>query len=209
MDNKSKIIFIHGGSTFRDRDGYLDFLRNRKIRLGKRIKWCDDYLDRELENISQLIKPRMPLREDAKYEDWKIHFERYVDLLEDNAILVGYSLGGIFLAKYLSENRLPKKVLSVYLIAPPFDDSLPDEDLVGGFELKNDLSLIKENCEKINFMFSSDDACVPLSQSEKYKEKLKDVNFLVYDDKEGHFGAAEFPELIEMIKKDLDSTLNQ
>ena len=96
-------------------------------------------------------------------------------------------MGGIFLAKYLSENKFPKKILSTYLICPPFDNSMPGEDLVGGFKLKSDLSLIEKNSKNLNLLFSKDDEVVPLSHSEKYRKKLKKANIILYESKNGHF----------------------
>ena len=145
----------------------------------------------------------MPLQDNAKYEEWKIYFERFFEQLEDNIILIGSSLGGIFLAKYLSENKFPKKILSVYLVAPPFDNSVIGEELVGGFELGEDLSKIIENCSNVKLIFSKDDDYVPVSHAEKYRNKLPDAKIIVYDNKNGHFKIPEFPEIVEMIKKDV------
>ncbi len=164
----------------------------------------DQFLTESLKDSCHIIRPRMPLQDNAKYEEWKIHFERYFDQLTDNIILVGSSLGAIFLAKYLSENLFPKKILSVYLVGPPFDNSLIGEDLVGGFELKDDLSMIMKNCKNVNLLFSKDDDCVPISHAEKYKEKLLGANIVMYESKNGHFYIPEFPEIIEMIKDDLE-----
>ena len=144
----------------------------------------------------------MPLQDNARYDDWKIHFERYLPKLKNHIILIGSSLGGIFLAKYLSENKFPKKILSVYLICPPFDNTLPSEDLVNGFKLKSNLSLIEKNCRKINLLFSKDDGVVPVAHAEKYKKKLKNASIIIYKSKNGHFNISKFPELIKMIKKD-------
>ena len=81
----------------------------------------------------------MPLKEDAKYEDWKIYFERYIPFLRNDCILVGSSLGAMFLAKYLSENKFPKKILATFLVCPPFDGTLSRTILAGGFKLKSNL----------------------------------------------------------------------
>jgi uncharacterized protein len=202
-ERKTQIVFIHGGATFENDEDYLDYLKNRPISIEPKIKWSEEYFRDSLGNICNIIKPKMPLKENSRYRDWKIHFERYFDQLNEEIILIGISLGGIFLAKYLSENIFPKKILSVYLIAPPFENTLLNEKLAGGFELKEDLSKIKKNCEKINFLFSEDDDCVPISHAKKYKEKLKDVNIIIYKNKNGHFKISEFPEIVEMIKKDL------
>jgi len=200
---KVQILFIHGGMTFKCHEDYLDYLRNRDVSIEKKIKWSGDYLERELGENFEIIHLNMPLKENSKYEEWKIHFEKYVELLDGEGILIGNSLGGIFLAKYLSENLIPKKIISLYLVAPPFDDSLQGEDLVGGFELGSDLSMIKENCEDIKLLFSRDDEVVPVEHAEKYKEKLDNAELTIYEDKNGHFKVEEFPELATMIKENL------
>lgn len=204
----TQLLLIHGGSTYNSREDFLKSLETWEPSLEKKIRWYNKYLEDSLGNELEIIKPQMPLREDAKYDEWKIYFEKYIPHMKDNIILTGGSLGGIFLAKYLSENKIPKKILSVYLIAPPFDNSLPGEDLVGGFELQKNLSLIEKNCKNLNLMFSKDDVCVPLSQAEKYKEKLPNANIIIYESKNGHFKIEEFPEIIEMIKNDLKNITN-
>jgi len=198
---KTQIILIHRGQTFKNRCDYLNFLKNIEVSLNKKVKWSGEYLDKELGKDFDIIKPRMPLGLNAKYEDWKIYFERYFPLLKDNIILIGNSLGGIFLAKYLSENKFPKKILSVYLIAAPFDNTLPKEDLVGGFKLKSDLSRLSK-FNNLNLLFSENDDVVPLSHSKKYRNKLPSANIRVYKNKNGHFKVKTFPELIKMIKND-------
>lgn len=203
MKQKIQIFYIHGGMTFKNQEDYLDYLKNRTISLEDKIRWSEAYLDDKLEEHCKIIRPLMPLHINAKYEEWKIYFERYFDQLDDNIILIGQSLGGIFLAKYLSENMFPKKILSVYLIGPPFDNTLPEDDLTGGFELQSDLSLIEKNCKNINLLFSKDDDCVPVSHAEKFRRKLENPNIIIYESKNGHFNISEFPEIIEIIKDDL------
>jgi hypothetical protein len=123
MKNKTQILIVHGGMTFKNKKDYVHFLKTRPISIVARKRWSIDYLDEKLGKNFEIIRPRMPLQENAKYVDRKIFFERYIPYLRNNAILIGNSLGGIFLAKYLSENKLPKKTLSTYLVCPPFDDS--------------------------------------------------------------------------------------
>ncbi len=200
---KKQIFMIHGGMTFKNRKDYLKFLKTRKISIKERMRWHDAYLKKKLGKNFEIIKPRMPLKDNSKYNDWKIHFERHFPKLRNKIILIGESLGGIFLAKYLSENKFPKKILSIYLIAPPFDDSLPGEDLVGGFKLKSNLSMIEKNCKKINLLFSKKDDVVPVSYAEKYKSKLKKAKIIIYDNVKGHFEISQFPEIVKMIKKEI------
>lgn len=203
MKTKPHLFFIHGGMTFKNKKDYLSFLKHRSISLEKKNSWNGNYLDKKIGNIVDIIRPQMPLKENASYEEWKIHFERYIPYLQNNIIFIGYSLGGIFLAKYLSEHKFPKKILSTYLICPPFDNTIKGEDLVNGFTLKRDISLLNVNSKNLIFLFSKDDETVPASHAEKYKEKLPNANFIVYESKNGHFKVPEFPELIKMIKEDI------
>ena len=203
MKKKIQIFMIHGGMTFKNKKDYLHFLETRKISIEERIGWSSDYLKKKLGKDFEIIKPRMPLPDNAKYEEWKIHFERHFPQLRRNIILVGESLGGVFLAKYLSENKFPKKILSTYLICPPFDNSLECGDLVGGFKLKSNLSLLEKNSKNLYLLFSKDDNTVPVSHAEKYRKKLKNANIVIYESKNGHFKIQEFPEIIYMIKNDI------
>ena len=206
-NKKIQILMVHGGMTFKNQRDYLDYLKKREIKLDKKPKWAEEYINKELGKKFQIIKPRFPLQENAKYGDWKIWFERFIPFLNDNVILIGGSLGGIFLAKYLSENKFPKKILSVYMICPPYDNTSSQEDLVGGFRLKSDLSLIEKNCKDVTLMFSADDDVVPVAHAEKYRKKLKNSKIIIYKSKNGHFKISKFPEIVKMIKEEVKSIL--
>jgi predicted alpha/beta hydrolase family esterase len=197
---KKQIFIIHGGTTFKNRKDYLSYLENKKVSIDKKTSWALDYLDKKLGKDFDIIRPRMPLQEDAKYEDWKIYFERFIPYLKSGVVLIGNSLGGIFLAKYLSENKFPKKIAGVFLIAAPFDNTVIGGDLVGGFNLKSDLSLLEKSTKNLYLMFSEDDQTVPVSHAEKYKNKLNKANVIVYKSKNGHFKIDEFPEIVKIIK---------
>ena len=203
MKKKIQIFIIHGGTTFKSKKDYLHFLKTRKISIEEKIYWSNEYLKKNLGSNFEIVKPRMPLQDNAKYNEWKIHFERYFTQLRDNFILIGSSLGGIFLVKYLSENKFPKKILSTYLVCPPFDNTITGEDLVGGFKLKSNLFLIEKNSKNLYLMFSKDDDVVPISHADKYRKKLKNANIIIYESKNGHFNISEFPEIVKMIKEDV------
>lgn len=200
---KIQILYIHWGMTFENNKDYLFFLKNRDISLDEKISWNWNYLKNQLINDCKIVKPRMPLQDNAKYSDWKILFERYLDELDNDIILIWTSLGGIFLAKYLSENKINKNIISIYMICPPFDNSLTWEDLVWWFELKDDISMIESNSNNIKLIFSEDDDVVPVSHADKYRKKLPHSEIIIYESKNGHFKIQEFPEIITMIKKDI------
>lgn len=205
MKQKPQILVIHGGETFKNDKDYLRYLKTKKISLAKRTSWKNDYLDKTLGGKFEIIRPGMPLPENAKYRDWKIFFERHFPFLRNNIVLIGNSLGGIFLAKYLSEHKFPKKILSVYLICAPYDNShtAPGDQLVGGFRLKSDLSLLDKSSKRLTLMFSGDDKVVPVYHAEMFRKKLKNAKIIVYKSKNGHFNIQKFPEIVKMIKEDL------
>ena len=159
MKKRDQIFVIHGGMTFKHKKDYLHFLKTRSVSIEPKIRWSDTYFSNQLGKDFEIIKPRMPLPENAKYAEWKIHFERHFSQLRDNIILVGISLGGIFLAKYLSENKFPKRIRATYLIAPPFDagdfrglaDSL--KELLSSQELAQ--TLAKNAFEKVKLYDSN------------------------------------------------------
>lgn len=200
---KTQLVFIHGGTTFKKRSDYLTFLKNRDIYLEKYETWSGEYLDKNLSSHFEIIRPKMPCKENAKYEEWKIYFENLLTVLKKELVLVGNSLGAIFLVKYLSENKVNKTIQAIYLVAPPFDDNLPSEDLAGGFRLKNDLSLLEKQTKNLSLFFSEDDDIVPSKEADKYKEKLNQANFFLFAGMKGHFRCEEFPQLINIINKDL------
>lgn len=202
MKKKIQIFYIHGGYTFKNRKDYLHSLKNRRVSVDKKESWTGNYLDKELRNF-KIIRPRMPLQDYAEYSDWKLFFERYLPLLKNNVILIGQSLGGIFLAKYLSEHKFPKKILATYLVCPPFDNTVVGEDLLGGFKLKSNLSLLEKNSKNLTLLFSKDDNVVPVSHAEKYRRKLKNAKIIIYKSKNGHFQISKFPEIVKMIKNDV------
>lgn len=205
MKHKIQIVHIHGGMTFKNRADYLSFLKNRPISLIKRKKWSTDYLDEKLGRAYEIIHIRMPLPENAKYEDWKIYFERHFEFLRPGVILLGNSLGAIFLAQYLAEEKFPKKIGATYLVAAPYDNTTIGEDLVGGFGFNrsSDLSLIQKNSPKLTLFFSQDDDCVPIDHAEKFRAKLPQANIVIYKSKNGHFDVPTFPELVKMIQEDI------
>lgn len=196
---KTQVLIIHGGVTHKNKKDYLKYLKTKKVDTGKKVSWATDYLEKELGKTFEFIRPRMPCQDNANYNEWKILFERYLPLLKDNIILIGNSLGGIFLAKYLSENKFPRKILATFLVCPPYDNTIPSEDLVNGFKLKSNLTLIQKNCKNLYLMFSNDDPIIPISHANKYSKKLDKANILVYNNR-GHFSVSKFPELIKIIK---------
>ncbi len=199
MITKKQIFFVHGGEAFKNYTDYLDYLKNRPVSLEKYQSWRNEYLTQKLGSFD-IISPQMPGKENAKYLEWKINFERYLPYLKNNLTLIGNSLGGVFLAKYLSENKFPKKIKTLILVAPPYSNKLSGEYFAGGFKLKKDLSLITKNCQQVVLFFSEDDQVVPLDHAASYATNLPTAKLFVLKNKNGHFRVSKFPEIVKLIK---------
>lgn len=196
---KQQVIVIHGGTTFATQDEYIHFLQSAPIELD-RLRAKNDwkaFLQDKLGGSFDVFQPKMPNSTNAQYEEWKVWFERIASLLNENVILVGHSLGGLFLAKYLSENIFAKKIKGLFLIAAPYDTTEMDESL-GSFEITHSLGNIQSQTSTIYLYYSKDDVVVPFIHSRLYKDKISTAIVRVFEDRR-HFKQEEFEELVDDI----------
>lgn len=140
----------------------------------------------------------MPAKNNAKYFEWKIWFEKSFQYLKDDLILIGHSLGGIFLAKYLSENDFPVKIKQLHLVAAVYEHEDEHEQLAD-FKLKEfPGKLVDKEIPEIHIYHSTDDTVVPIIESEKYHQQIPGSHFHKFTDR-FHFIDETFPELFENI----------
>ncbi len=203
---KHQLIIIDGGNSYNSDQEALDWLKSCDWDLMERRpswkKWLADGLSESFETI----RPSMPNDMNAKYEEWKVWFEKYFRYLNtQKLILIGHSLGGIFLAKYLSENTFPRKIDGLHLIAPVFDNSGLSEESTASFTFDpNNLCHIVLQVGKIHFWHSEDDTIVPFRHSEKYHHLLPPSIFHRFENR-GHFiDQSHFVELFLEILKEVN-----
>jgi predicted alpha/beta hydrolase family esterase len=144
--------------------------------------------------------PEMTQHNETTYESWKREFERF-DLTTDT-LLVGHSLGGGFIVRYLSENDV--KVGKVILVAPwmgiKSDDAVDtfNDDF---FNFTLDRTIASKTAD-IHIIYSNDDFQSIHESISILRESLDDVKFIELQNK-GHFtreslGTEVFPELLEV-----------
>lgn len=195
---KKQILIIHGGNAFEKYEDYLSYLKNKEVSIDKlNFKDWKRSLGEVLGNEYQVLNPQMPNSQNARYSEWKIWFERLIPILDDTVVFIGHSLGGIFLAKYLSENSYPKKIKAIFLIAAPFNTK--DEHPLVDFVLSNDLSSFSKQCENIFLYQSKDDEVVPYSNVLNYQKFIPDAKVRIFENRK-HFNQTELFEIVSDIK---------
>lgn len=145
------------------------------------------------------IAIEMPNSYAPNYEIWKKELERFE--LDEETILVGWSCGGGFLLRYLSENNI--RVRKLVLLSPwigTFDNDIDkyefDESFFD-FELSE--SIYGRVLEDIILLEAEDEGKEVLMSIEKIKSKLKNINYKIVEGSGRHFFEENQPVVLEEI----------
>lgn len=193
-----QVLVIHGGNAFDSYEEYLTDLRAKEVTLERlTAKDWKAMLGERLGSAFEVFTPRMPNGQNAKYLEWNIYFEKLFPLMDDGVILVGHSLGGIFLAKYLSEETVSKKIRATLFVAAPFNTA--EIHPYADFNLSEPLTGVIKQGGDLFFYQSKDDQVVPYSNVKDYQRVFPSAHFTLVDGR-GHFNDAIFPELEETLR---------
>jgi predicted alpha/beta hydrolase family esterase len=196
---KKQIIIIHGGNPFNSYEDYFAFLKNKPVRFEQlRTQDWKITLGEKMGDDFDVIIPTMPCKENARYSEWKVWFERLIPFFEDEVSFIGHSLGGIFLVKWLSENSYPKQIKATFLVAAPYQVNGKGQNLTD-FKHTNSLEKCVEQAGTMFIYHSEDDPVVTYTDAKIYKEKLPNAELQIFKDRK-HFNNPDFPEIIETIK---------
>ena len=203
---KQQVFYIHGGSSYREYDDYLYDLTHKELWSKsdeESAKKWPATLRTELGDRYQVFTPSMPNSANSKYEEWAIWFERHFEFLDGDVILVGWSQGGMFLLRYLTENKLPFGVKALFILSAPLDYYVSAESKEDGGYFYADpdkIPLLAERIGQIHILHSKDDFVVPYEHAERLAAALPEATLHTFEDK-NHFLVPELPELIDLIKK--------
>ena len=197
--NQKQVIFIHGGEVFKPKEEFYNHLKttNFDLQRFKKKRWRD-WLSYKLKADGyDWIFMEMPCKENADYKAWQLWFERLLPYLKDGVILIGHSLGGSFLLKYLSENILNLEIGQLHLVAPAIEvESNPGLD-----DFATDLNIwsgFKTEPKALYIYHSIDDPVVPFEDSQKFKQIYSKANLYKFNDRH-HFIGEDLPELYQNI----------
>ena len=193
-----QIVIVHGGSSFNSYENYLDNLKNSQLHY-ERLLWAQKWREWLAQTTTgyDVLLPDFPNKQNAQYEEWKIYFEKLLPLLDSDVQLVGYSLGAMFLAKYLHESPLSSPVRRLVLVSPCYDNESVED--LGSFRVTSATGLEK-SAREIHLFHSKDDPVVPFAELAKFQRDLPSAKIHVFEDR-GHFFQSTFPELKELLEE--------
>jgi predicted alpha/beta hydrolase family esterase len=141
--------------------------------------------------------PKMPLEDSAAYADWTARIAAAMATLDDAVIVVGHSVGGSVLVKYLSEAQLDTPIGGLYVIAAPFwgaDAFWSWEDA----RVPDDVGAKLARIPRIVLYHSRDDEVVPFAHLALYAARLPQATLREVDGR-GHQWGSNLADVAEDI----------
>jgi uncharacterized protein len=143
-------------------------------------------LKRALRGEYDVHFPRMPDEADPNVKSWKRKISAELSLLRGKVVLVGHSVGGSILLRYLSEEEVKKPIAGLFLLAAPsWDEDQWNFD---------DLKLPRNIAEKLVYIpriflyHSRDDAVVPFAHLALHGARLPQATIRAVDGRGHQFG---------------------
>lgn len=115
----------------------------------------------------KVVVPDLPGNYYPKKETWVRAIE--VVQPDENWTLIGHSLGGVAILRYLE--KAPKTVKQVILVATPYEP-MKFGAIANFFEGEFDWKKIKNNCSNFALLYQDEDMAVPLEHGKKYAQEL-------------------------------------
>lgn len=186
-------VIIHGKPS---KDEYYDPARPSQ----SNSHWLA-WLQKQL-TINDILAqaPEMPKPYHPSYEDWKETFEQFV--VSTETTLVGYSCGGGFLVRYLSEN--PHVEAGTVVLVAPWINPENQPDAIDCFDFSIRSDIVKQTKRLLIIASDNDYASITKSVS-MLRSQISDVEYkeiggkkhFCYDD----LGGEAFPELLTELLK--------
>ncbi|MGG4342017.1 alpha/beta hydrolase [Paenibacillus lautus] len=178
---KKQVLFIHSAGPQGIHQGSSDLIAHLQDQLGKAY---------------HVLSPGMP---DPDYALWKAQIAKEINALNGEMLLVGHSLGGSVLLKYLSEEDCQLTISGLFLIAAPYwgkDDDWQSED----FRLPDSFATMLPRISSLYLYHSRHDPVVPFAHAQHYAKQLPEAVTRVYEG-DDHYFREGLPELIDDIKR--------
>jgi uncharacterized protein len=176
------ILFIHGAGNQRHPLGSGKLVASLKRELGS------DY---------EVLAPDMPDPDHPRYLAWRDQIEQELDKLDADVLLIGHSLGGAVLLKYLAEGTYHRPIAGLFLVAVPYWGKREWEL---EYAVPDDFASHLPPIRQLFLYHSRSDEAVPFSSLLRYQEQLPQATVRVLDGKEHSFTEG-LPLLAQDIKQ--------
>lgn len=178
--SKTKVLFAHSaGPQYGLGKGSYDLVR---------------YLRTKLKADYRVLFPMIEKPTAPTYSKFKALFRSAFDALEEPIVLMGHSLGGSLLLKYLSEEKPRIPVLGLFLVSTPHWKSTMPE-----FQLEPHFEKALKGISKIFLYHSKNDDVVPISNLAFYEKAFPHAVVRTLKGKEHTFERG-LPSLISDIR---------
>lgn len=170
------------------------------------------WLKENLESLGvSVISPDFPLEEKQNPQDWMKFFESIKDMVNENTILVGHSLGTAMIFNVLAS--LEKPVFGIVLVGG-FGKAFGDDEVAktcNAFVENLPWRKIRKNAGNIKIFASTNDPEIPQEISIHLGKALQSpIQFI---ENAGHFckgdGYEKFPRLLEYLKTQIYLTYGE
>lgn len=176
---KQSVYFVHGAGDPRQPlgSGHLS-----------------DHLQRELGDAYDVMAPTMPQPDDPHYQPWRDQIAADLAGIEGEPILVGHSLGGSLLLKYLAEGAHQRPIRALFLVSVPYwGADFPEYALPDDFAERLPPT-------PIVMYHSRDDPEIPFTHLRRYQEHLPAATSRAIEGSEHSFTQG-LPQLVEDIRR--------
>ncbi|MXV50121.1 serine hydrolase family protein [Pedobacter sp. HMF7647] len=179
-NKKTKVFFAHsGGPQYGPGKGSYDLV---------------NYLKSKLPEGFQVLFPVIEKPNSPTYGRFKEMYKSIFAKINEPVILIGHSLGGSTLLKYLSEEKPGVAVLGLFLVSTPYWKSNMKE-----FQLKENFQVSLKGISKVFLYHSTNDTVVPVEHLEFYENAFQTAVVRKLQGAEHTFSNG-LPELVSDIK---------
>lgn len=179
---KKQVLFVHSGGTQGLHEGSSDLVAWLRLALGQPY---------------EVFCPAMPNPDQPSYDQWKSALKEELAKLDNGVILVGHSLGGSVILKYLSEEKIDKKIDGVFMIGSPYWGKRNWK--VDEYMLKKKFAASLPHIRGIYLYHSRKDEVVPFKHLSYYAQQLPEAEVRELDSNE-HLFSAGLPEIVSDIR---------
>jgi len=180
---KKEVLFVHSAGPQGYHEG-SDYLVS--------------YLRHALGGQYKVLFPMMPDPENPTYASWKAQLKKEITAIDNEAILIGHSLGASVLLKFLTEEQLHKSIAGLFLIGAVYWGKENWE--VTEYELHENFMFNLPPIPQIYLYHSRDDQVVPVTHLMYYADALPMATIREFENR-GHLFGKGLPELAEDIKR--------